>query len=87
MKGTRGGPGSRGGEASARKASQAIPLTEEVKVKRLKDLDPINLCCLYGTQAGAYVNIDTQMVKDLLDHISLKMHKKLQFVEFPSILY
>ena len=45
-----------------------------------------NCCLVFGTPPSKQVDIDTKMVKNLLDHLKTEMHKVEHFVEFPSVL-
>jgi len=78
--------------SDANEVGQVKKLTRgggEVKIEKKKKtlaLQAENYCLVFGTAPANQVTMDTKMVKNLLDHLSLRMHKKLQFVEFPSIL-
>ena len=45
-----------------------------------------NFCFIFGTSPTNTVDIDTKMVKNLLDHMILKQDKIQRFIEFPAVL-
>ena len=74
------------GESEETKGQEAVATRGEGKDALAKVAQYSNFCMLFGTKPAKFVLLETKMVENLLDHLTLKRDKLRKTVKFPKVL-